>query len=242
MIKEYDNITAIHYAAYRPSLHAKILKALFDSSEKFELGLDVGCGTGQSSIALANYCTSIIGVDPSNEMLEKSLQHPKTTYQLINSNTLHFASDVFDVITFAGSLYYAKSQITLDEIVRVAKKNCKIIVYDFEIFLEPICIQLGLLSDETQTNNYDHQANFSGLNEQFITLNNELINTVSLDIKITDLAHLLLSSKDNYARLAKAFGATHLYNETTKQLQSVFKNEMTSLKAMTYLTSYHVIK
>tara|TARA_R110002126_G_scaffold145639_2_gene291649 strand:+ start:1318 stop:2046 length:729 start_codon:yes stop_codon:yes gene_type:complete len=242
MIKEYDNITALHYAAYRPSLHAKILKSLFDSSKKFALGLDVGCGTGQSSIALANYCKSVIGIDPSNEMLEKSLQHAKITYQLINSNTLHFDSDVFDVITFAGSLYYAKSQTMLNEIVRVAKKNCKIIIYDFEIFLEPICKQLGLLSNETQTNDYDHQANFSGLDEQFITLDNELINTVSLDIKITDLAHLLLSSKDNYARLVKAYGTTNLYNETTKQLQSVFKSEMTSLKAMTYLTSYHVIR
>tara|TARA_R110000737_G_scaffold341716_2_gene365859 strand:- start:2233 stop:2961 length:729 start_codon:yes stop_codon:yes gene_type:complete len=242
MIKEYDNITALHYAAYRPSLHAKILKARFDYSKKFELGLDVGCGTGQSSIALANYCKSVIGIDPSNDMLEKSLQHPKITYHLINSNTLHFESDVFDVITFAGSLYYAKSQSMLNEIVRVAKKNCKIIIYDFEIFLEPICIQLGLLSNETQTNDYDHQANFSGLDEQFITLDNELINTVSLDIKITDLAHLLLSSKDNYARLVKAYGTTNLYNETIKQLQSVFKNEMTSLKAMTYLTSYNVIK
>jgi ubiquinone/menaquinone biosynthesis C-methylase UbiE len=242
MIKKYENITALHYASFRPSLHAKILKPLFDSSEKFELGLDVGCGTGQSSIALTNYCKNVIGVDPSNEMLEKSLQHPKITYQLINFNTLHFDGDVFDVITFAGSLYYAKSQIILDEIVRVAKKNCKIIIYDFNIFLEPICIQLGLLIDTTQTNDYNHQANFSELNEQFITLDNELINTVSLDIKITDLTHLLLSSKENYARLAKAFGATNLYNETTKQLQSVFKNEMTSLKAMTYLTSYHIIK
>jgi ubiquinone/menaquinone biosynthesis C-methylase UbiE len=242
MANEYDNITASHYAAYRPSLHSEILSGFLELNKEFELGLDVGCGTGQSSVALANYCTKVIGVDPSNEMLEKSLQHPKITYQLINSNTLHFDSNVFNVVTFAGSLYYAKSQSTLIEIVRVAKKDCKIIIYDFEVFLEPICIQLGLLSDVTQSNDYDHKANFSGLDQQFITLDNELINTVSLDIKITDLAHLLLSSKDYYARLSKAFGATNLYEETTKQLQSILKNEMTSLKAMTYLTSYKVIK
>ena len=242
MSKEYDKITASHYAAYRPSLHAKILKAVFDSSEKFELGLDVGCGTGKSSIALANYCSNVVGVDPSNEMLEKSLQHPIITYQLIDSNTFNFDNDVFDIITFAGSLYYAKSQSTLDEIIRVAKKNCRIIIYDFEIFLEPICIQLGLRSDLKQPNDYNHQANFSELNEQFITFDKELNNAASLDIKITDLAHLLLSSKDNYVRLSEAFGAINLYDETTMRLQTVFKNDITTLKAMTYLTSYSVIK
>ncbi len=242
MSKEYDKITASHYAAYRPSLHAKILKAVFDSSEKFELGLDVGCGTGQSSIALAHYCTNVVGVDPSNEMLGESIKHPKVSYLLIDSNTLNLNSNTFDIITFAGSLYYAKSQAMLNEIVKVAKNNCRIIIYDFEIFLEPICIQLGLQSDLPLSTDYDHQANFSGLNEQFITLDNELRKSVMLDIKITDLAHLLLSSKDNYERLAKAFGITNLYDETKKQLQSVLKNEITTLKAMTYLTSYKVNK
>lgn len=242
MSKEYDKITASHYAAYRPSLHTTILKVLFESSERFELGLDVGCGTGYSSIALANYCTNVVGVDPSKEMLDKSFQHPIITYQLIDSNTLNFDSEIFDIITFAGSLYYAKSQAILDETVRVANKNCRIIIYDFEIFLEPIFVQLGLKSDLPQSIDYDHQANFSGLNEQYITLDNELKKSVLLDIKITDLAHLLLSSKDNYSRLAEAFGSTNLFEKTTKQLQLVFKSETTTLKAMTYLTSYQVSK
>ncbi|SEL94044.1 Methyltransferase domain-containing protein [Maribacter orientalis] len=242
MAKEYDIITALHYATYRPSLHSEILSAFLESNKKYEFGLDVGCGTGQSSIALANYCSNVVGVDPSNEMLEKSLQHPIITYQLIDSNTFNFDNDVFDIITFAGSLYYAKSQSTLDEIIRVAKKNCRIIIYDFEIFLEPICIQLGLSSKIKQPNDYNHQANFSELDEQFITFDNELNNEVSLDIKITDLTHLLLSSKENYDRLSEAFGAIDLYDETTMRLQTVLKNNITTLKAMTYLTSYSVIK
>ena len=242
MPKEYDEITASHYAAYRPSLHLEILKALFDSREIFELGLDVGCGTGQSSIALANYCSNVVGVDPSQEMLVKAIEHAKVTYRLIDINTLNFDTNTFDIVTFAGSLYYAKSQDILDEIVKVTKNNGRIIIYDFEIFLEPIFVQLGIKSDMQTTTDYNHQANFSELDEQFITFDNELNNAVSLDIKITDLAHLLLSSKDNYARLLEAFGAIDLYDETTKQLQSVLKNEMTTLKAMTYLTSYSIIK
>tara|TARA_R110002051_G_scaffold30172_1_gene69862 strand:+ start:32499 stop:33227 length:729 start_codon:yes stop_codon:yes gene_type:complete len=242
MTKEYDEITASHYSAYRPSLHSEILKAFFKSNKEFELGLDIGCGTGQSSIALASYCKKVVGIDPSIKMLEKSIHHPKVNYQLISTNTLNFDSDTFHIITFAGSLYYAKSQSMLDEIVRVAKKNSRIIIYDFEIFLEEIFQKLGLQSDIIQTTDYDHQTNFSELEEQSIKLENEIQRSVTLDIQIADLAHLVLSSKDNYAIFASLLSTYNLYSETKKKLQSVFKNEMTTLKAMTFLTSYQVFK
>ena len=51
--EHYDSFTAMHYAAYRPPLHEVILDKTIEG--KFDLGLDVGCGTGTSSIALASF-------------------------------------------------------------------------------------------------------------------------------------------------------------------------------------------
>ena len=65
MLKEYDQITAFHYAAYRPLLHSKILNEYFDENGKQNIGLDIGCGTGHSSVALAKYCHKVFGIDPS---------------------------------------------------------------------------------------------------------------------------------------------------------------------------------
>ncbi len=242
MTMEYDHITALHYAAYRPSLHTEILKSHLSSKPSYTLGLDIGCGTGRSSISLSNFCKKVIGVDPSKEMLDKSLNHSRITYKLADSNALNFDNDEFDIITFAGSLFYAKSQAVLNETIRVAKNKCKIIIYDFEIVLEPVCKQLGLENEPTPSSNYDHQINFSGLNEQFIKLIIEQINQVKLDIEPSDLAHLLLSSKNNYARLVHKFGITTIYDKTVKQLQAIFTNEKISLNATTYMTSYEVIK
>lgn len=47
----------------------------------FGRGLDVGCGTGQSPIALANYCRQVVWIEPSEAMLQKSIAHPSIAYR-----------------------------------------------------------------------------------------------------------------------------------------------------------------
>ena len=51
MDNEYDEITAYHYLKYRPPLHELILAKGLKADPTYVEGLDIGCGTGQSSIA-----------------------------------------------------------------------------------------------------------------------------------------------------------------------------------------------
>lgn len=99
-----------------------------DKDASFCNGLDIGCGTGQSSIALSNFCDQVIGVDPSREMLSKSLTHGNVTYKYSNCLHFNFPYRYFDIITLVGSLYYAKTQQLLNEIVRESKRSAKIII------------------------------------------------------------------------------------------------------------------
>ena len=120
MQNDYDHITAYHYSAYRSALHLPILERCL-KGESFNRGLDVGCGTGQSSVALANFCNKIIGLEPSYEMLEKTIFHPKVNYLYLENEKLPFHENSFDIITFAGSWYYTQSQMLLKEVIRIAK-------------------------------------------------------------------------------------------------------------------------
>lgn len=242
MSKEYDQITAFHYTAFRPALHAQILNETFGEHGKHYLGLDVGCGTGHSSIALANSCEKVIGIDPSKEMLMKSLKHPRVEYAMYNHKYLDFPNDCFDIITFAGSLYYAKSQQLLNEVVRVCKETAKILVYDFELFLDDVLSMLSVDSYSKQKSEYNHQVNFSGLNQKNIKIEKELKKSLSVEISISNLSHLLLSSKDNYGMLLEFFGYDNLYNKVLEKLHSDLKAEKTNVEALTYLTIYGIIK
>lgn len=244
MTEEYDKITAFHYAAYRPPLHSMILREHLPASAKYKMGLDVGCGAGHSSIALAKYCEQVIGIDPSREMLDKAITLSNVTYEHIEAGVFGFANDTFDIISLAGSLHYAKSQALLDEVVRSGQKDAKILVYDFEIQLEEF-LDLLKVNKKTQrdtADEYDHQADFSGLRQDHIHLINQNKALLSLDITSKELAHLLCSVRANFRSMCSLVGQDNLHLKLDQRLQEVLCSKHTQIKAKTYLSIYKVVK
>jgi predicted TPR repeat methyltransferase len=77
----FPQAVAAHYDAYRPSLHDRILAPLLDDRGPFNVGVDVGCGTGRSAVALAAYRARVHGVDPSPAMLAQATTHDRITYR-----------------------------------------------------------------------------------------------------------------------------------------------------------------
>ena len=81
MSHNYSKSIAQHYAAYRPPLHEVILTSFLNAKNRFDKGLDIGCGNGYSSIALAKWCDQVYGIEVSQKMLETAKKHPKVHYQ-----------------------------------------------------------------------------------------------------------------------------------------------------------------
>lgn len=239
MIHDYDHITSHHYAAYRPPLHAQILALCLDEKKRFTLGLDVGCGTGQSSIALAKYCDQVIGIEPSEDMRRIALAHPSITYQAYDGVNLEFPGAYFDMITFAGSLFYAKSQQLLDEVVRVSKPAALVLAYDFDILLHEILHQLHIDLPE-DPNPYNHRENFSGLQGSALVELSNAMNSSMLQLKSTELAHLLLSLKPAYKILAAKYDAKDPYDALVAALDPQLDGKYHTLQANLFYTMYQL--
>ncbi len=242
MTNEYDHITAFHYSAFRPAIHSQILKKHLDGHTIYNIGLDVGSGIGHSSIALAEYCKKVVGVEPSREMLSRSMLHPRVKYTHYDCTHLDFERGYFDIVTFAGSLHYAKSAQMLDEVIRVSKNGAKIVIYDFELLLDDI---LGMLKTEgyaMQKSEYNHKVDLSGLDSKNIATEQVVKKSVDLEIYTSDLAHLILSSKNNYRLLLKLFGPEDIYIKVFHELNSVLTGDIAKIKAITYMTIYNVMK
>ena len=82
MTDQYTETVAAHYAAYRPPLHQRILKRVLANAGSLSDALDVGCGTGCSSVALAEFCERVFAIDPSLSMLDAATPHDAITYLL----------------------------------------------------------------------------------------------------------------------------------------------------------------
>jgi trans-aconitate methyltransferase len=72
---------AARYAAYRPHYPAALVDALADRADTRGVAWDVGCGSGQLSVALAKRFARVIATDPSRAQLDAALHHPSVDYR-----------------------------------------------------------------------------------------------------------------------------------------------------------------
>jgi hypothetical protein len=180
----------------------------------------------------------VIGIDPAGDMLAKAIRNPQVEYHSYDGRVLDFENDKFDIITFAGSLYYAKSQELLNEVVRVSKKSAEIIVYDFEILLDQTLADLNIIPDSKGEVGYNHQEDFSGLDIENIQIENTGKDSITIKISAAELAHLLLSSKTNYNLLSQKYGHKGLYDRVVTDLSRNLGGNNHHLKANIFYSVY----
>lgn len=242
MSEAYSKITARHYAAFRPSLHAPILAKCIGTEQHFGTGLDIGCGTGRSTITLADYCDSVVGIDPSTAMLDNAIQDPKIRYRNGILEDSNMDSDSVDVVTFAGVLFYSKSQDLYTEVVRISKRGAPIIVYDFEVALKAFDTILDLGKTESVGPEYDHEINFSGLLDGRLNLKIKRKEEVELSVSSTELTHLILAEESAYGKLAARFGTGEVFESVQHILDTPSEGSKLSVQANIFYSIYENTK
>lgn len=203
MSERYDSTAARHYAAFRPPLHRLILDRLIRRNESFQVGLDVGCGTGYSAVALTPYCDRVLGLDSSPAMLDAAQWHPKINYLHGSGDALgQLPVSAVDVVTFAGSLFYAKTAGLRKELARVCPPGGVMLVYDFEVLLNDVMAEVGV-DCPAAPSDYDHRANLSGWDEFAVDISGT--ERLRLDVSANEMAHLLLADSNRYDAFLKRF-------------------------------------
>ena len=97
------------YARYRPYYHPVVVDKIREHIKlqgKLASALDVGCGTGLSTVALKEIAGEVEGVDGSAEMIAVAEQqdHTGITYRQAPAEQLPFDDARFDLITVCGAI------------------------------------------------------------------------------------------------------------------------------------------
>ncbi len=134
MTSVYDSERlAAGYAFDRPPIHEQMLRSARLGREA-DRALDVGCGAGLSTIALASLARQVTGLEPVPVMLAH-WRHVAARARFVvgQAERLPFAAESFDLVAAAGSLNYADVALALAEIARVLTSDGTFLLYDFSV-------------------------------------------------------------------------------------------------------------
>ena len=124
---------AERYAKGRPYFHpfiAQRIKQFLAIIEPLTSALDVGCGTGLSTIALRGVAQSIYGVDASAEMIALGCRENKIGYCVASAENLPFENCEFDLLTVSQAFHWFDPNRFLAEANRVLRPSGWLIAYD----------------------------------------------------------------------------------------------------------------
>jgi SAM-dependent methyltransferase len=123
---------ATGYADSRPFSHPLVIrrvKSTLSIKDRLAIALDVGCGAGLSSIALAEIAEKVVGVDISRAMMRSGIKREGVQYCGGAAEYLPFNAE-FDLITLSGALNWMQRSRCFGEARRILGEGCFVVVYD----------------------------------------------------------------------------------------------------------------
>jgi SAM-dependent methyltransferase len=105
-IFQHDRVAA-GYASARPYLHPHVFAQageMIGGGSRWKRALDVGCGTGLSSVALLNVAGAVVGIDAARDMLRRAIHADGVSYVASGAEALPFRAGSFDLVVACGSM------------------------------------------------------------------------------------------------------------------------------------------
>lgn len=124
---------AERYARWRPYFHPLVIeqiKTYLQSTEPVAQAVDVGCGTGQSTLALKAIAQAIIGVDLSPAMLAVAPQDPALRYIEAPAEAIPLPAGQTDLLTTSLAFHWFDQARFLAEAHRLLKAQGWLVIYN----------------------------------------------------------------------------------------------------------------
>ncbi len=140
--QEVFNRVAEYYDHYRPSPPETLPDLLIELCQVDlpSLVVDLGCGTGLSTLIWAGKAKTIIGIEPNADMLAVAQKKAKAVldpdqalvFQAGTASATHLPEHSADIVTCAQSFHWMEPDSTLAEIERILRPGGIFAAYDYQ--------------------------------------------------------------------------------------------------------------
>jgi SAM-dependent methyltransferase len=117
----------------RPDIHPIVIdkfRSFAGLDSHFARVLDIGCGTAHSTLALTTIAASVIGVDPSAEMLSQARAHAAVEYVQAAAEAIPVSDGRCDLIVAAQAFHWFDGDAFMTEARRLLKPAGWLLIYN----------------------------------------------------------------------------------------------------------------
>jgi len=130
------------YDNARPECPQKIKEILLNYLNRtLSLVVDIGCGTGLSTVIWSEVSSNVIGVEPSEDMIklarEKSVGLSNVEFISAFSNNTGIQDNSADIVTCSQAFHWMNPESTINEVARILKPGGIFATYDCD--WPPVC-------------------------------------------------------------------------------------------------------
>ncbi|HYD02289.1 MAG TPA: class I SAM-dependent methyltransferase [Phycisphaerales bacterium] len=124
--KDHFSAGASRYAAHRPVYPAALAEWLASLCESRTSAWDVGCGTGQLSVLLADRFERVIATDASAQQVARAAAHPRVEYWVAPAERSGLPESSVDLIAAAQAAHWFDLPVFYGEVRRAAKRGAAV--------------------------------------------------------------------------------------------------------------------
>ena len=124
---------AERYSKYRPYFHPLVIEkinAYLHIQRPLDIAVDVGCGSGQSTMAMKEIADFVVGADISAEMLHFAEKKPGIRYVQASAEELAIEGNSCDLLTTSLAYHWFNQEWFLSEAHRILKDEAWLVIHN----------------------------------------------------------------------------------------------------------------
>lgn len=122
------------YAAHRPTYPSALVDFLAEVAPARNRALDVGCGTGQLAVLLADRFAEVTAIDASAQQIASATAHPAVTYAVAPAEHSGLPDGVADLVTVAQAAHWLDLDPFYAEVRRITRPGGILALVTYGVF------------------------------------------------------------------------------------------------------------
>lgn len=121
------------YARFRPHYPPELARHLAEASPSRELAVDVGCGSGQFTVRLADEFEEVIGCDPSADQIANAQARDRLRYVCASAEALPLPDHCASLVTAAQAAHWFDLSAFYGQARRIARRDALIALVSYGV-------------------------------------------------------------------------------------------------------------